>query len=217
MHEMSPRWGLASGVNSVYQSFSPTGFCIIRVLLDLARACMNSGDLAKALDLVNHMIDTRPDFLQAFELKGWILYALGEKRESIDTFKLFRKKSPSPIAGLAGLSYVYARTMQTKLAEEVKELMNSVAQDMPSYLPHYGLALAHLGAQEYALMFEQLNLAVKERIPVMIFLCARSNSAAEPVTPAAGWRAAARPAPGSTSPRGNSRPPGGSRPSTAST
>ena len=32
------------------------------------------------------------------------------------------------------------------------------------------MALAHLGAQEYKPMFEQLNLAVQARMPVMLFL-----------------------------------------------
>ncbi len=142
----------------------------LTIQIDLSRAYLVTGELGDALDQVSHMIDIRPDFLQALELKGWILYSLGKKREAIDSFKLYRKQSSSPIAGLAGLSYVYARTMQTKLAEEVKELMRSVAHDMPSYLPHYSLALAHLGAQEYSAMFEQLKLATKTRIPVMIFL-----------------------------------------------
>ncbi len=142
----------------------------LSIQLDLARTYLSAGDADQALDQVNHMVDTRPDFLQALELKGWVLYNLGHKRESIDTFKLFRKASPSPIAGLAGLSYVYARTLQTKLANEVKALLNSVAEDMPLYTPHYAKALAHLGAQEYPLMFEQLNAAVKAGMPVMIFL-----------------------------------------------
>ena len=142
----------------------------LSIQLDLARTYLNAGDLDLALEQVNHMVDTRPDFLQALELKGWVLYNLGYKRESIDTFKQFRKASPSPIAGLAGLSYVYARTLQTKLANEVKSLLNSVAEDMPLYTPHYAKALAHLGAQEYPMMFDLLNQAVNAGMPVMIFL-----------------------------------------------
>lgn len=142
----------------------------LSIQMDLARTYLNAGELMLALEQVNHMVNTRPDFLQALELKGWILYNLGHKRESIDTFKQFRKVSPSPVAGLAGLSYVYARTLQTKLANEVKSLLSSVAEDMPLYTPHYAQALAHLGAQEYMLMFEQLNAGVKAGMPVMIFL-----------------------------------------------
>ena len=75
-----------------------------------------------------------------------------------------------PYAGLAGLSYAYARTLQPEKALEMKDLILSVAQDMPAYCPHYDLGVAHLGAQEYPAMFEHLRQAYETRMPELIFL-----------------------------------------------
>jgi hypothetical protein len=95
---------------------------------------------------------------------------MGLQREGIECFEYYKHHSALPTSGLAGLSYALARTFQSTKAEEVKNLMISVAQDMPSHLIHLDLAVAHLGAQEYQAMFDQLRKAYEARMPKIIFL-----------------------------------------------
>ncbi len=142
----------------------------LAIQMELARAYQYSRNFPKALDTLNHILDMRPDYLPAYEAKGWNLFLSGKQREGIEAFQHYQHQSALPVAGLAGLAYAYARTSRSKEANEMKELMMSVAQDMPTHLIHVDLALAHLGAQEYSAMFEQLHLAIKARIPSMIYL-----------------------------------------------
>lgn len=142
----------------------------LSIQLELAKAFLYQRQYQKSLDVLNSMIATRPDFLHAYELKGWVLFLSGRQREGIDAFLYHKQHSALPVAGLAGLAYAYARTSRMKQAKEAIELMLSVAQDMPTHLIHMDLALAYLGSQEYQAMFEQLHLAARARIPSMIFL-----------------------------------------------
>ncbi len=142
----------------------------LAIQMELARAYHYTRNYPKALDTLRHILDMRPDYLPAYEAKGWNLFLSGKQREGIETFRHYQHHSGLPVAGLAGLAYAYARTSRAREANEVKELMISVAQDIPAHLIHVDLALAHLGAQEYPEMFEQLHLAIKTRIPSMIYL-----------------------------------------------
>lgn len=142
----------------------------LAIQIELARAYLYSRDYVKALDTINLIIHTRPDFLPAYDSKGWILFTSGRQREGIESFEYYKNHSALPLAGLAGLSYAYARTLRAHEAAEVKELMITVAQDMPSHLIHLDLAIAHLGAQEYHAMFEQLHKALDAKMPKLIYL-----------------------------------------------
>src|SRR5690606_21890716 len=142
----------------------------LSIQTELARGYSWSGEHRKALDLVEQMIHNRPDYLPAHESRGWILFAMGQQRQAIDAFEYYRHHSLLPIAGLTGLAYAYSRTSQTAKAEEVRDLIVSVAQDIPSYLPHYDMALAHLGAQQYSSMFECLNAAANAGMPALIWI-----------------------------------------------
>ena len=137
---------------------------------ELTRAYLYSRDYKKALDTINHIIALRPDYLPAYEGKGWILFTMGKQREGIESFEYYRTHSSFPIAGLAGLSYAYARTSQANKAAEVKELISALSQDMPTHLTHIDMAIAHLGAQEYPAMFDQLRMAVDAGMPAVIYL-----------------------------------------------
>ena len=138
--------------------------------MELARALLYNRDYKKSLEVINQIIKQRPDFMPAYEGKGWILYTMGQQREAIESFEYYKIHSAFPTAGLAGLAYVYARTLQSKHATEVKDLVMAISQDMPFHLVHIDLAIAHLGAQEYPAMFDQLRLAAKARMPALIFL-----------------------------------------------
>ena len=142
----------------------------LAIQMELARAYLYTRDCQKALDTINVLIVNRPDFLPAYESKGWILFNMGLQREGIECFEYYKHHSVLPTSGLAGLSYALARTLQSTKAAEVKNLMISVAQDMPSHLIHLDLAVAHLGAQEYHAMFDQLHKAYEARMPKIIFL-----------------------------------------------
>lgn len=139
----------------------------LSIQMDLANAFLFNGENKKALDAVNNIIRIRPDFLAAFEKKGWILYAMGQQREAIESFSYYKTHSTYPLAGLAGLSYVYARTLQSEHAAELKDLMMEIAEDLPTPV-YMDLAIAHLGAQEYPEMFQQLRLAYEARMPAII-------------------------------------------------
>src|SRR5687767_11603050 len=75
------------------------------IQMELARAFLYSRNYKKALDVINGTIRTRPDFLQAYEMKGWTLFNLGQQREGIEAFEYYKTHSAFPIAGLAGLAY----------------------------------------------------------------------------------------------------------------
>ncbi len=141
----------------------------LSIQMELARAYLYNRDYTKALDTINIIISNRPDFMPAYELKGWILFNFGKQREGIEAFEYYKNHSTLPTAGLAGLSYAYARTLQLKEAAKAKELLINLAQDMPSRLVYLDLAIAHLGVQEYPAMFEQLNKALEARMPGLIF------------------------------------------------
>ncbi len=138
--------------------------------IEMARILLFRREFLKALETVNHVLNLRPDLVPAHELKGWILFSMGRQREGIESFLVCRGKSTHPVSGLSGLAYAYARTSQPARAHETKEMMVSLFQDLPMYAPHYDLALAHLGSQEYDQMFEQLRLANEARMPDLIFI-----------------------------------------------
>lgn len=142
----------------------------LMLLMELTRAYLYDRQFKKALDTVDLIIRNRPDFNPAYKMKGWILFSMGRQREGIEAFQLCQANATLPISGMPGLVYAYARTSQSKLAEATKEKMLSLYQDLPMYAPYYDLALAHLGAQEYPAMFEQLQLAFEAGMPSMLFL-----------------------------------------------
>ena len=142
----------------------------ISILMDLARAYLYDRNEKKSVDTINQIIRGRPDYLPAHEFKGWVLFRMGRQREGIESFEYFRKHSSLPLSGLAGLSYAFARTLQTRQAIEMKEQLLAISNDIPGHLLHLDLAVAHLGAQEYPEMFEQLKLAVNEGMPAAMYL-----------------------------------------------
>ncbi|HJW31253.1 MAG TPA: hypothetical protein VJ508_18625, partial [Saprospiraceae bacterium] len=142
----------------------------IAIQLELARAYAYKRDYLVALETVESMIRSRPDFLPAFEAKGWILFSMGRQREGIEAFEYARHNATLPITALAGLAYAYARTSQSALAESTRLLLQSLYQDLPNHVSHLDLALAHLGALEYESMFDQLQKAAACKMPMLIFL-----------------------------------------------
>lgn len=142
----------------------------VAIQMELAKAFLFHQEHKKSLNVVNALIQSRPDALQAIELKAWILFTMGKQREGIEAFESFRNLSSFPVCGLAGLSYAYARTLRMKEAAEKKEMLAAVSHDLPSHLIHLDMAIAHLGAQEYEEMFEQLFFAARAKMPGLIFI-----------------------------------------------
>lgn len=142
----------------------------IGIKFELARVFLFSRNFRKAEETIDQILRQRQDFLPAHNLRGWILFSMGRQREGIEAFEHVHKQASLPVYGLAGLAYAYARTSRMKLAEEKKELLLAVSQDLPSYAIHYDMALAHLGAQEYPAMFDRLNQAVSGRMPLVTCL-----------------------------------------------
>lgn len=140
------------------------------IQIEIARALLYKRDFNRALEVVDVVIRNKPDYIRAHECRGWILFSMGRQREGIESFQYCKEHATMPVSGLAGLSYAYARTLQPSLAAATREMMQSLYADLPSASAYYDMALAHLGAQEYKPMFEQLNLAVQARMPVMLFL-----------------------------------------------
>ncbi len=173
LYEMFYEWDWSSAHRHLDQAAKQqdqTDPLNIGIQLELARVYLYSRNFRKAEEAIDQILRHRPDFLPAHNLKGWILFSMGRQREGIEAFEHVHRHASLPAYGLAGLAYAYARTSQSRLAEERKELLFSVSQDLPAYGVHYDLALAHLGAQEYGPMFEQLHLAVKARIPAVTAL-----------------------------------------------
>ena len=139
------------------------------VQLELARAHAYKGDHGKAIEVLKSISAQKPDFIPALEAKGWSLFSMGRQREGIEAFEAARAEATLPTTAMAGLAYAYARTSQSRLAEETKQLLVSYYQDLPQQLPYHDLAIAHLGALEYEEMFEQLNKAVDAHMPVLLF------------------------------------------------
>lgn len=140
------------------------------IQMEMARAWMYKREFQKALDAIEVIIRARPDLVQAVEWKGWVQFSMGQQREGIETFELARGTATLPITAMSGLAYAYARTSQTKEAGSTRQLMNTYYQDLPMYVPHLDLAIAHLGAQEYDAMFDELNKAAAAKMPQLIFL-----------------------------------------------
>lgn len=142
----------------------------MEIQLELARVYLYQRDFAKSMETVTSILRTKPDLTQAREALGWIRFHMGLQREGIEAFEEARSHAALTITGMSGLAYAYARTSQSKLAKETRELLQAYYQDLPMYLPHYSLALAHLGALEYPEMFQQLHKAAEARMPVLIYL-----------------------------------------------
>jgi tetratricopeptide (TPR) repeat protein len=140
------------------------------IQMEMSRVYLYKREFAKALELNDVIIRNKPDYIQAREARGWILFSMGRQREGIESFEHCRKLSTLPVSGLAGMAYAFARTSQPQQAASTLDLMQSLYQDLPQYAPHYDLALAYLGTQAYKPMFEQLELACEARMPVMIFM-----------------------------------------------
>jgi len=142
----------------------------IGIKYELARVFLFSRNFRKAEETIDQILRHRPDFLSAHNLRGWILFSMGRQREGIEAFEYVHRQASLPVYGLAGLAYAYARTSQVRRAEEMKELLLAVGQDLPAYCIHYDMALAHLGAQEYTAMFDRLNQAVNCHMPLVTCL-----------------------------------------------
>ncbi len=142
----------------------------IAIQMELARAYLYQRNFAKAMDTLQAVLRSKPESAEAQEALGWIYFSMGQQRQGIESFEHARSNATLTITGMAGLAYAYARTSQTLLAEKTKQLLISFYQDLPDYSPHYGMALAHLGAQEYKAMFEHLYKAAEARMPILIYL-----------------------------------------------
>ena len=142
----------------------------LAIQLELSRVYMYQRDFPKANESINSILRTKPDLSQAQEALGWIRFSMGHQREGIEAFEQARSNAALTITGMSGLAYAYARTSQTALADRTKQLLHAYYQDLPSFLPYYSLALAHLGALEYKEMFEQLNKAVDAKMPILLYL-----------------------------------------------
>src|SRR5690606_31447461 len=117
----------------------------IGIQLEMARVFLYSRNFRKAEETIEQVIRMRPDFLPAYDLKGWTLFSMGRQREGIEAFDYLNRHASLPVSGLAGLAYAYARTSQVAMAEKTRDLLLSVSQDLPGYAIHYDMALAHLG------------------------------------------------------------------------
>ncbi len=117
-----------------------------------------------ALQQYDKILELDPRFRAAIEGKGWVYSIKGEWKKAIKYFKEYQKLTNSPLKGITGLGYAYAKAGQIAKAKQILNKLGereSLEKDAAISMDY---ALIYMGLQDYDKVFYYLEKATLERI-----------------------------------------------------
>ncbi len=122
-----------------------------------------------ALQQYDNILELDPRFRAALEYKGWVYSAKGDWEKAIKYFKEYQKLTNSPLKGITGLGYAYAKAGQIGKAKQILNKLverESLEKDV-SISMHF--AIIYTGLQNYDKVFYYLERSTPDRFGMMFF------------------------------------------------
>ena len=137
---------------------------------DLARAYLNIGQPAEALEQYEKTLELDPNFRSAIEGKGWTFVAVGNYQSALQIFEDYYQAIGDPLRGVTPLAYIHAKLGNEAKAREYLHLLQRRDEEETEVLLYMDYAVIYLGLQEYDLVFENLQQAVDNRLGGVLFI-----------------------------------------------
>lgn len=137
---------------------------------DLARAYLNAGKPAKALEQYNRTLELDPDFRAAIEGKGWAFVAMGDYQSALQVFESYHQSSGNKLEGITQLGYVYGKLGDHDKANHYLELLRQRDWEDPEVVLYIDYAVIYMGMGNYEQTFYYLQQAIDERLGSVLFI-----------------------------------------------
>ncbi len=121
----------------------------------------------KALKQHDKILELDPKFRAALEAKGWAYIFKGDPEMAIKYFKKYQKLTDSPLKGVTGLGYAYARAGQIDKAKQTLnnlEKRERLEKDLNNSMD---FAVIYIALQDYDKVFYYFERAVVDRFGFM--------------------------------------------------
>jgi TolB-like protein/class 3 adenylate cyclase/Tfp pilus assembly protein PilF len=137
---------------------------------DLARAYLNLGKPAEALEQYNRTLELDPNFRSAIEGKGWAFVAFGDYDSALQIFESYHESIGHKLRGITPLGYLHGKMGNREKAQYYLELLRQRDEEDPEVILYMDYALINLGMGDYDQVFHYLQQAVKERLGNVLFI-----------------------------------------------
>lgn len=137
---------------------------------DLARAYLNVGKPAEALEQYNRTLALDPNFRSAIEGRGWAFVALGDYESALQVFEAYHRAIGHKLRGITPLGYVYGKMGNPEKALYYLDLLRQRHEEEPDVMLQVDHAVICLGLGNYDKTFEFLQQAVDERLGSVLFI-----------------------------------------------
>ena len=121
----------------------------------------------KALKQHDKILELDPKFRAALEAKGWAYIFKGDPEMAIKYFKKYQKLTDSPLKGVTGLGYAYAKAGQIDKAKQTLnnlEKRERLEKDLNNSMD---FAVIYIALQDYDKVFYYFERAVVDRFGFM--------------------------------------------------
>ncbi len=121
----------------------------------------------KALKQHDKILELDPKFRAALEAKGWAYIFKGDPEMAIKYFKKYQKLTDSPLKGVTGLGYAYAKAGQIDKAKQILnnlEKRERLEKDLNNSMD---FAVIYIALQDYDKVFYYFERAVVDRFGFM--------------------------------------------------
>lgn len=137
---------------------------------DLARAYLNAGMPAEALEQYNKTLELDSNFRSAIEGKGWAFVAMGDFESARKVFESYHKTIGHPLKGITQLGFIYGKLGDLNKAQYYLDLIKQRDEEDPEVMLQVDYAVVYLGMGDYDKVFEYLWQAVDERLGSVLFI-----------------------------------------------
>ena len=137
---------------------------------DLARAYLNAGRPAEALEQFNRTLELNPGFRAALEGKGWAFVAMGDFESARQVFDTYHKTIGHKLRGITQLGYVYGKLGEREKALHYLDLLRQRDEEDAEVLLQSDYAVIYLALGDYDKVFDYLQQAVEERLGSVLFI-----------------------------------------------
>jgi len=123
-----------------------------------------------ALQQYDKILELDPRFRAAIEGKAWVYSAKGEWEKAIKYFKEYHKLTNSPLKGISGMGYAYAKAGQIGKAKQIlKKLEERERLEKDVTIAMSLEMVIYMGLQDYDKVFYYLERTTPDRFGFMFF------------------------------------------------
>ncbi len=115
----------------------------------------------KAEVVFQSMLDMDPTFRTALEGLGWVNVQMKKWDKALKYFLKFQELTGSPLKGMSGLGYVYARTGQLQKAQECLDKLDQRSREDKETNLNIDYAVVYLGFKNWERTFLHIEKAIE--------------------------------------------------------